>query len=193
MFLTTLSIEPHIQTHYLQDAKPELVASFLTAWIRGIGFLKNPRNIEQTTLYIREFNEETLPGSSISDEAIRQDITLRPMFSLDEQLDIFSRDNGKESTVDNWYIGVSDFLVESGVLNQNPPVQSYITDKYLKLVANNETLREYSRKSSYGYVDVVDMDTGEATEAPSSATAILYLTRILLSGVVGLITVFLYL
>jgi len=115
------------------------------------------------------------------------------MFSLDEQLDIFSRDNGKESTVDNWYIGVSDFLVESGVLNQNPPVQSYITDKYLKLVANNETLREYSRKSSYGYVDVVDMDTGEATEAPSSATAILYLTRILLSGVVGLITVFLYL
>jgi len=177
----------------LQDEKPELVASFLTAWIRGIGCLKNPRNIEQTTLYIREFNEETLPGSSISDEAIRQDITLRPMFSLDEQLDIFSRDNGKESTVDNWYIGVSDFLVESGVLNQNPPVQSYITDKYLKLVANNETLREYSRKSSYGYVDVVDMDTGEATEAPSSATAILYLTRILLSGVVGLITVFLYL
>lgn len=135
------------------EEKPDLVAKFLAGWLRGIGYMKNPRNRDQSTIFLREFNEETLPGSSISDSAIRQDFALRPMFDLDEQLDLFSRASGLSSTVDDWYIGVSDFLVGNGVLSEAPVVEDYITDKYLALVAQNETLKEFTLKSSSGYVD----------------------------------------
>ena len=142
------------------DEKPEVVAKFLAGWLRGIGYMKNPRNRDQSAIYLREFNEETLPGSSISDSAIRQDFALRPMFDLDEQLDLFSRASGLTSTVDDWYNGVSDFLVGSGVLTEAPPVEDYITDKYLALVAQNETLKEFSLKSSSGYVDQASGEGG---------------------------------
>ena len=86
------------------------------------------------------------------------------MFDLDEQLNLFSRADGLEATVDTWYIGVSDFLVENGVLAENPPVENYITDKYLVMIAANETLKEFTLKSSSGYIAPSDGD-GEGEEA----------------------------
>lgn len=176
------------------DEKPELVAKFLAGWIRGIGYIKNPRNSAQSTIYLREFNEETLPGSAISNSAIRQDFALRPMFDLDEQLNLFSREGGKESLVDVWYTGVSDFLVENGVLAENPPVESYITDKYLKMVLANDTLTEFTQKSSSGYIAESDGEFADgdesSTDVPASATLpTLILTRFVVTTA-SLVTVF---
>ena len=64
---------------------------------------------------------------------------------------------------------VYDFLVENGVLTDAPPVEDYITDKYLKLVAENETLTEFTLKSSSGYINPDEASVGENNQQDGAA------------------------
>ena len=136
-----------------------MVARFLAGWIRGIGYMLNPDHRVKSEQYLKEFNENTLPGYEASAGSIENDFTLRPFFQLDEQLEIFDRSSGK-SEVDTWYEAVSAFLVENSVITENPAVETYITDKYLKMVAANETLKDFAARSSAGYVWPEDMESG---------------------------------
>jgi ABC-type nitrate/sulfonate/bicarbonate transport system substrate-binding protein len=150
-----------------QNERPDMVARFLAGWIRGIGYMLNPEHRAKSEEYLAEFNENTLPGYVASPAFIEKDFTLREFYDLEEQLAIFDRSNGK-SEVDYWYESVSVFLIENGVIADSPPIESYITDKYLQMVAANETLRDFTLRSSAGYVWPEDMAEG-SEDLPSAS------------------------
>lgn len=158
--------------------RPDMVARFLAGWIRGIGYMLNPEHRAKSEEYLAEFNENTFPGYVATAGSIENDFTLRPFFDLQGQLDIFDRSNGK-SEVDNWYEAVSGFLIENNVIDQNPTVDSYITDKYLKMVETNETLREYTLRSTAGYVGPEDMEEDDKSSSPSRSTMLSLLTMMI--------------
>ena len=146
-----------------------MVARFLTGWIRGIGYMLNPENRQKSEGYLHDFNEKTLEGYRASPGDIENDFALRPFFDLDQQIEIFDRSEGK-SEVDTWYEALSTFLVDNNVISTNPPVDTYITDKYLKMVYDNETLRDFTARSSAGYVDPEDVDSETDAQASSSGS-----------------------
>lgn len=150
------------------NEKPDSVARFLAAWIRGIGFIKNPKNREQSEKYFFDFTQDSVDIAGYVPAAgdIANEFALRPMFELEEQLAIFDRSKGK-SQVDTWYEAVSKFMVENGAISTDPPVESYITDKYLKMVAENETLREFVIKDSVSYAKPEE-EQSESAEASSA-------------------------
>lgn len=152
------------------NEKPDSVARFLAAWIRGIGFIKNPKNRKKSEEHFFGFTQDSVDIAGYVPEAgdIANEFALRPMFELEEQLVIFDRSQGK-SQVDTWYEAVSKFMVENGAISTDPPVESYITDKYLKMVAENETLREFALKDSESYTKPEEEQSG--TEEASSAAS----------------------
>jgi len=66
------------------------------------------------------------------------DIKMHPVFTLDEQLELFAKKNGDMSTVEIWMRDITDFFTAQGKFTQaerDKVVNSdYITDKFLKLV-----------------------------------------------------------
>lgn len=119
----------------------ETVAKVLAAWLRGIEFMKDEDNREQVLTYMKEFY--AIYNVSISDAAMEKEIDERPIFGLDEQLSMMEREGGP-STVDDWFAGVSEFMFNAGVLAENPEPESYITSKYMELVASDTELRLFA-------------------------------------------------
>jgi hypothetical protein len=87
---------------------------------------------------------------------MEQEIDLRPIFGLDEQLFNMKRVGSAMSTVDEWYSGVSNFMFRAGVLVEDPLPETYITDKYMQMVANDTELRLFALR-------------GKITGTPNSA------------------------
>jgi hypothetical protein len=79
----------------------------------------------------------------VNERAMEQEFTLRPTFSLDEQLKIMSRAAGA-STVDDWFGEIGKFLVDVGTVPANPATKDYITDEFLKQVAADPKLRTFA-------------------------------------------------
>ena len=82
-------------------------------------------------------------GLEVNERAMEQEFTLRPTFSLDEQLKIMSRAGGA-STVDGWFTEIGKFLVDVGTVPANPATKDFITDEFLKQVAADPKLRSFS-------------------------------------------------
>jgi len=118
----------------------------LAAWLRGIEFIKESSNRNQVLQYMKEFYASF--NVTISDQAMESEIDLRPILGLDEQIFNIRRENGEPSTVDRWYEGVSEFMFNAGVLMENVSVDSYITDKYMQMVANDTELRLFALREN---------------------------------------------
>jgi NitT/TauT family transport system substrate-binding protein len=126
---------------------PKNVAAYLAVYLRSWSWAKaNPKEAREMT---RKFYAQG--GVEISDNAIEQEFTLRPVFLLDEQLKIMSR-AGQGSDVDKWLGAIGKFMVEVGTLPQAPDVNAFVTDEYMKMVASDPKLKafatEFDKKSN---------------------------------------------
>jgi ABC-type nitrate/sulfonate/bicarbonate transport system substrate-binding protein len=118
---------------------PGDVAKFLAVYLRGWSWAKaNPK--EAKTLALDFYKQG---GLETTERAMDQEFALRPTFLLDGQLKIMSRANGA-STVDGWFDEIGRFMAETGTVTANPAPKDYITDEFLKRVADDPKLRAFA-------------------------------------------------
>jgi len=116
------------------DKNPEIVARFLRVYLRGINALKKD-GVKLLPEYRRFYKEWA--GLDMSDRMCELDITMHPVFTLEEQLKLFDVSKGP-SQVEQWLGPILDFFTARGkfkpeekgkVLHSN-----CITNKFLKMV-----------------------------------------------------------
>jgi len=118
---------------------PELVARFLAVYLRAQRWLASDR--EAAIAMMAAHYEEG--GVRISESAMHQEFDLRPMFALDEQLELMDRSSGP-STVDAGMTIIAEFIQSVGTIESVPAPESYIFDDYLRIIAEDPALRAFA-------------------------------------------------
>ncbi|MGI9862348.1 ABC transporter substrate-binding protein [Moorella naiadis] len=120
------------------EENPEKVAKWLKLYMKGIQEMKS--NPTESAKILDAYYKEH--GLTLDQKALSQEFTLRPLFNTKEQLALFSKKDGGTSEVENWMAGLADFFVAQGRITEAEKDKflkgGYITDKILKLVANEE-------------------------------------------------------
>jgi NitT/TauT family transport system substrate-binding protein len=165
-----------VRTEFAEE-RPDLVAKILTAWLRGIGFMKNPNKREEAVKYLFQYYAES--NVVLSDSAVQQEFALRPLFGLDQQLKLMDRSDGS-SEVDGWYNELAQFLDSSGVIQGIPQEDSYITDKFLKMIDEDADLRKFAHLSDEGMNEAPDDSAAWMTSCWLSLAAGLVVGTLLL-------------
>ena len=126
------------------DGNLETVKKTLAAWMRGIGWIKNPENRDAVIENMADFYATF--GIELSQSAMEQEIDTRPLFDLEEQLEIMDRgdDDSGTSTLDIWFNGVAEFMFAGGVIPEIPASNAYISDEYMQAVYDDDELREFA-------------------------------------------------
>jgi NitT/TauT family transport system substrate-binding protein len=120
-------------------SNPKDVAGFLAVYLRAWGWAK--ANPEEARKMMKTFYAQG--GLEISDRGMEQEFSLRPVFSLAEQLRLLDRSKGP-SEVDKWLGNIGTFMVEVGTLPQAPDVKSFVVDEYMKMVAADPKLKAFA-------------------------------------------------
>jgi NitT/TauT family transport system substrate-binding protein len=122
---------------------PETVAKVLAVYLRSIAWQKKHR--AETMAYMKTFYPEG--GTTLSDHFIAVDYDKRPIYTLDEQLKLFDRSKGP-SVMDTWHTDLAEYLKSTGTLQKVPEAKDYITDKFLKIIADDPKLRAFAMDQS---------------------------------------------
>ena len=80
-------------------------------------------------------------------EAIVDDLSVSPLFNLDQQLDeVMNRNasNGFVSPFDQHYYDLEEFLFDQGVIQQKYDPKAYVTDYYMTLVRDDPELNAFA-------------------------------------------------
>jgi len=122
----------------------EVAKKVLAAYLRGVTFMQNAENIDEVLKLSDAYHKFT--GNTLSENALREDLILRPLFNLDQQLDHLNRNFANEytSAADEHYIALEDFLFKQGVITNKFLPKEYVTDGYMKLVSEDPELRAFS-------------------------------------------------
>ncbi|MEP9352223.1 ABC transporter substrate-binding protein [Xanthobacter sp. KR7-65] len=131
-----------VRADYAQE-HPEMVAKVLAVYLRSIAWQKKHR--AETMQYMKKFYPEG--GTTLSDHFIEIDYDKRPIYTLDEQLKLFDRSKGL-SVMDTWHTDLAEYLKSTGTLQKTPDAKDYITDKYLKMIADDPKLRAFATDAS---------------------------------------------
>jgi ABC-type nitrate/sulfonate/bicarbonate transport system substrate-binding protein len=119
--------------------RPDDVAKFLAVYLRGWSWAKaNPAEARKLAL---DFYKQG--GLEVTERALDQEFSLRPTFGLDEQLKMMARASGA-STVDKWFEEIGKFATEVGTIPNNPAASSFLTDEFLKRIADNPQLKAFA-------------------------------------------------
>lgn len=121
---------------------PDRVARFLATYLRGVAWMRTNR--EETKSLFKSFL--TNGGLTLKDSSINGLIDGNKLFDLDEQLQVFTRAGSGPSQVDKWMLDMSEFMKSVGSLREAPAATEYITDKYLRKVADDSSLRSLASK-----------------------------------------------
>ena len=120
-----------VSTKKFADEKPDLVAKWLSVYMRGIDFMiDNPR---EAAKHLGKYYREKC-GINLSDEICLKEFELRPIFRVKQQLRMLERKDGKMSTVDKWMDDLAQYFVEVKRLEKKPDPKSYITDRFMTMV-----------------------------------------------------------
>jgi hypothetical protein len=113
-------------------------------------------------LLLSEYLDESV-NVTISEEDIKADLQLRPVYNLDAQLDLLSRNsiNNDASEADIFYSALAAFLLAQGVIESEPGTTNYVTDDFMVLVSEDAELRAFSYRGAYNVQDnVEDLPSG---------------------------------
>lgn len=122
-------------------AHPKNVARFLAVYLRAWNWIrKHPVEAREE---MKKFY--AVAGVDISPEGMDAEFK-RPTFDLKQQLSLMDRAKGA-SQVDTWLTQIAQFVTASGTLTSAPDAKDYITDEYMKMVANDPQLRAIAEKS----------------------------------------------
>lgn len=119
---------------------PDRAAAYLAVYLRSIAWQK--ANRAETIQLMRRFYEQG--GVTLPDKYLETEIDTRPTFTLEEQLRLLDRGASGQSTADQWFARLGDYLKSTGTLQQVPEGRSFITDEYLKRIAADPRLRAFS-------------------------------------------------
>jgi len=129
----------------------ETAKKVLAAYLRGVSFMQNTAMRDEVLRLSDEYHKFT--GNTLQEFALEEDLILRPLFNLDQQLVHLDRNFANEYTsdADLHYITLENFLFEQGVIDNKFLPKEYVTDEYMKLVSEDPVLREYSYFNSANY------------------------------------------
>jgi ABC-type nitrate/sulfonate/bicarbonate transport system substrate-binding protein len=118
------------------EEHPELVARWLALYMRGIREMIN--DPEGSGQVLKKYYTEEC-ALDLSDQAIRNEFALRPLFNTPQQLALFAKDpvTGK-SKVEQWWSDLADFFVAQGRIKPEDKEKlltgGYFNDKILEMV-----------------------------------------------------------
>ena len=124
------------------EKNPETVARFLAVFLRGVNWIRS--NQKQAVDMMADFY--ALSGVELPDKFLQREIDTRPMFTLQEQLDILDKSKGA-STVETWFSGLGGYLQSTGTLQEAPDTATYVDPTYMKLVADTPELAAFSKQT----------------------------------------------
>lgn len=118
---------------------PKDVAKFLAVYLRGWSWAKShmAEAKKMALAFYKQGGLETTP------QAMDEEFKLRPTFDLDQQLAMLDDSKGP-SKVDTWFSDIGKFMASVGTLQENPDPKTYVTDKYMKMVAADPKLRAFA-------------------------------------------------
>lgn len=119
--------------------QPERAAQFLAVYLRSIAWQK--ANREETIRLMSRFYQQG--GVTLPDQYMAAEIDTRPTFTLSEQLRLMDRASGA-STVDGWFGRLGEYLRAAGTLQQPPEPRSFVTDEYMRRIADNPRLAAFA-------------------------------------------------
>ena len=118
----------------------ETAALGIAAYLKGVTFFKE--NPEQAKEYLNEFYVEN-GYSALSPEALDIEFT-RPLYNLEEQLQMMAKNDKNVSTLGSWLQETVNFMLESGIIDSSLNAEDFIDDKYMQWIAANETLAKWT-------------------------------------------------
>ena len=122
------------------EQHPQEVAKFLAIYLRAWSWMNahKPEALDMMRAFYKE------GGVNISDAAQRKEFSTRATFDLDQQLaNMDRRGNGKSDT-DKWFDDIAAFMRGTGALQKVPAATDYITDAFMKRVADDPKLRDFA-------------------------------------------------
>jgi ABC-type nitrate/sulfonate/bicarbonate transport system substrate-binding protein len=120
-------------------SNPDDVARYLAVYLHAIAWQR--KHPQETVDLMRRFYQQA--GVTIPDQYLKEEITTRPTFTLDEQLKIMARNAGP-SMVDGWYQKLGEYLKSTGTVSDPPDTKGFITDEFMKRVAADPKLKAFA-------------------------------------------------
>ena len=118
---------------------PDAVARFLAVYLRAVAWQhKNP---DKFAAILKTFYEKN--GVLLDENYIKEDIKVRPQYTLSTQIGYFDRSSGA-SRLDTSFENFMDYLVSTGTLKKKLDVKSFITPQYLKAVNDDPKLKAFA-------------------------------------------------
>lgn len=123
---------------------PQKVAKFLAVYLRAWKWTK--ANPQEALALMKKFYIQG--GVEISERALKAEFDTRPVFDLDEQIQIMERKGNSASQVDGWLGKIGEFMKAGGTIPEVPAAKNFITDEYLRLVDKDPKLKEFANKAN---------------------------------------------
>lgn len=123
---------------------PDLVARYLAVYLHAVQWEK--QHPAETMKALEEADQAA--GVPIKPRFAKIEYE-RPIFNLQQQLEIMQREGGKASKADEWFDKIAEFMHSKGSLPQVPAASSYLTAKYLLLVEHDPKLRAFANDGSH--------------------------------------------
>ena len=118
------------------EANPEIVAKFLKVYMRAVRMLQREPLESLVSEYQRFFLEWA--GKNYTRQLCLTDLKDHQVFNMDEQLALFDESKG-QSSVRQWQTAIARYFSSVGAISKDELARvedsSYVTDKYLKLIA----------------------------------------------------------
>lgn len=120
------------------DKNPEKVAAFLRVYMQGIEDMRKDgtKLAPAYSKFLRDW-----AGVELEEKVAAADIANHPVYTLDEQLQLFDSSKG-ESDVHKWMASMAEFFVQQGKFEKSEMDRTmksgFITDKFLKMAAEKK-------------------------------------------------------
>ena len=131
-----------VRAEYAKE-KPQNVAKFLAIFLRAQGWANAHR--KEAVAMMQKFYEQG--GVTISDAAMNKEFDTRPVLDLAAQLAAMNRATGP-SPADGWFTKIADFMKGAGSIPDVPAASTYISDEFMKMVANDPKLKAFANSSN---------------------------------------------
>ena len=120
------------------EANPEMVARYLAVYLRGVEYIR--ANNDEAVSMMADFY--ALTGVELDNEYLQREIDTRPMFTLDEQLELM---NGDAPDAVTWFDGLGGYMTSTGTLETELDAATFIDPQYMQLVADTPELAAFAR------------------------------------------------
>jgi NitT/TauT family transport system substrate-binding protein len=120
------------------EENPEIVAAYLAVFLRGVEWIRD--NNDEAVEMMADFY--ALTGVELPEEYLQREIDTRPMFSLDEQIELMS---GEDPQAVQWFDGLGGYMTSTGTLEEELAASSFIDPQYMQLVADTPELAAFAR------------------------------------------------